>query len=223
MREVRSEVERKKQLCVAWSTRGGSGSKSISGSPAAGPSAPGRRGCGSPQRAEWGNGAEGTQTAVYWRQKARADFQLVPPLLSRTPKGRANTCKFAAKQSKVGEGGARPQGNEDLWPRFLRAGLIYKLAGRGARKVPDPPDLTRAYSAIASGEDAAFTHTQLLPGAKDREAAGARRGSAPLPWSRLLSPGRSAFAPGGGKGAIGPGLGPRRAERKRLEPAGGAS
>ena len=182
MREVRSEVERKKQLCVAWSTRGGSGSKSISGSPAAGPSAPGRRGCGSPQRAEWGNGAEGTQTAVYWRQKARADFQLVPPLLSRTPKGRANTCKFAAKQSKVGEGGAGPQGNEDLWPRFLRAGLIYKLAGRGARKVPDPPDLTRAYSAIASGEDAAFTHTQLLPGAKDH--AGRKRGSRSPPRVR---------------------------------------
>lgn len=69
-----------------------------------------------PQRAMWGNEGEGKEIAVYRRQNPRADFQLVPPLLSLTPKGRANTCKFGAKEGKVGEGGARPQGNEDLWP-----------------------------------------------------------------------------------------------------------
>lgn len=68
------------------------------------------------QRAMWGNEGEGKEIAVYSRQKSRADFQLVPPLLSLTPKGRANTCEFGAKEGKVGEGGARPQGNEDLWP-----------------------------------------------------------------------------------------------------------
>lgn len=65
MGEVRSEVERKKQLCVAWSTRGGrhlsgsSGSKSISGSPAAGPSAPDRRGCRSPPACNVGERGRG--------------------------------------------------------------------------------------------------------------------------------------------------------------------
>lgn len=50
------------------------------------------------------------------------------------------------------------------------------------------------------------------------EAAGAGRGSAPQPWSCLWSPGRSAFAPCGGNGP--PVLiCPRRAQRKRLEPA----
>lgn len=61
-------------------------------------------------------------------------------------------------------------------------GLYTELAGRGARKVRDPPDLTQAYSAIASGEDAAFTHTQLLPGAK--EHAGRKRGSRSRPRVR---------------------------------------
>lgn len=48
-------------------------------------------------------------------------------------------------------------------------GLYIELQGRGNGKVPDPPDLTQASSAKTSGEDAVFTHTQLLHGAVERK------------------------------------------------------
>ena len=64
----------------------------------------------------WGKEGEDRDTAVYRRQESKDDFQLIPPLLFLIPKGRASPRKSGAKQGKVGEGGFRPQGSEDLWP-----------------------------------------------------------------------------------------------------------
>lgn len=94
-------------------------------------------------------------------------------------------------RARMGKGWAGPQGNEDLWPRFLVLGLYTELAGRGAGKVHDPPDLTQASSAKASREDAVLTHTQLLPGVVERKRSEGRN-----PGSEEPAGGRASRRPG---------------------------
>lgn len=71
------------------------------------------------ERAMWGVEAEDKEITVCKLQESREAFRLKAPLLSLTPRVRASTCKFGAAecmQGKAGEGGAGPQGNQDLWP-----------------------------------------------------------------------------------------------------------
>lgn len=67
-------------------------------------------------------------------------------------------------------------------------GLYTELEGRGAGKVHDPPDLTQASSAKASGEDAVFTHTQLLPGAAERKKSSREEPRRRGDWPRVCAP-----------------------------------
>lgn len=93
----------------------------------------------------------------------------------------------------------------------------------GEPGVHDPPDLTQAPSAKVSGEDADFTHTQLLPGAGERKRSHReeprQRGAA----GGLCSNTSHAFAPCGGKRTQGPGSGPPAQSQERLRLTGGAS